>query len=247
MEDTNIELRSRSRSKTPFLRSSCDREHCSEGADHLHQKSGRKTPVKRSTPIKQIHSTTGKLTPEPIIEVEEIDASPAHRTRNAMKYSTKLIKTSDYSSEESLDRLAANKREIAQNEKNSKYESEIVTTTSTVHVGGSIGDISGLSPILNERSYHTLTRSHNASRDKSSRLSPAYSACSTDSSFAEQALADASALLDDPRKPPEHLPYRLYHMAGEYWKVPLSTRNLIVSTSLFVRLSVRGSAQRLIY
>lgn len=55
--------------------------------------------------------------------------------------------------------------------------------------------------------------------------SPAYSACSTDSSFAEQALADTSALLDrDPSA--EHLPYRLYKMAGEYWKlvyyIPLS-------------------------
>ncbi|CAH2250680.1 jg13634 [Pararge aegeria aegeria] len=48
--------------------------------------------------------------------------------------------------------------------------------------------------------------------------SPAHSACSTDSSFAEQALADASVLLD--REPNvDHLPYRLYKMAGEYWKL----------------------------
>ncbi|KAG6450338.1 hypothetical protein O3G_MSEX006520 [Manduca sexta] len=90
------------------------------------------------------------------------------------------------------------------NEINSQYER--VSSRSSHHYS-SLGDV-GLSPV------HT---SHNVTADRSSRIgSPTYSVCSTDSSFAEQALADTSALLDrDPRG--EHLPSRLYKMAGEYW------------------------------
>ncbi|CAH2106628.1 unnamed protein product [Euphydryas editha] len=191
-------LRSRSRSKTPFLRSSCDRENCTGGEEHKLHKSGRKTPIKRSTPIKQIEKTV-----ETVQEVEE-DLPRAHRTRHSTRQSEKLIKTSDYSSEESLDRLREHRKEVYQNEINSQYER--VSTSSQRF--STLADVT-LSPI------HT---SHNVTQDRSTRFSsPAYSACSTDSSFAEQALADASVLLD--REPTtEHLPYRLYKMAGEYWK-----------------------------
>ncbi|XP_048483019.1 klaroid protein isoform X1 [Plutella xylostella] len=212
MENTTVSgLRSRSRSKTPFLRSSCDRENCAEGGEHTHHKSGRKTPVKRSTPVKQLGppSSTGKATPEPIIELDEEHVSPpAHRTRQSMRSATeKLIKTSDYSSEESPDRLKASQKEISQNQQNYKYEYERVTTSQRSYSGGSLADIA-LSPI----------NTYNASRDRSRFGSPAYSACSTDSSFAEQALADASVMQDrDPQHSVEHLPYRLYKMAGEYW------------------------------
>lgn len=198
MENPTVsELRSRSRSKTPFLRSSCDRENCTEGGEHVHHKSGRKTPIKRSTPVKQIEKTV-----ETVKEVEE-ESPPAHRTRHSMRQSEKLIKTSDYSSEESLDRLRGHRKEIYQNEINSQYER--VSTSSQLF--STLADVT-LSPI------HT---SHNVTQDRSTRFSsPAYSACSTDSSFAEQALADASVLLD--REPTtDHLPYRLYKMAGEYW------------------------------
>ncbi|CAG4979673.1 unnamed protein product [Colias eurytheme] len=191
-------LRSRSRSKTPFLRSSCDRENCPEGEEHVHQKSGRKTPIKRSTPIKQLQPPSKKGSIDTVPEDDE--SSPAYRTRQSTK-TDKLIKTSDYSSEESLDRLKEHRKEIYQNEINSQYES----VSSSRHYS-TLADVT-LSPI------HT----HNVTRDRSTRYSsPAYSACSTDSSFAEQALADASALLD--RNPDcEHLPYKLYKMAGEYW------------------------------
>ncbi|XP_045497816.1 uncharacterized protein LOC123695905 [Colias croceus] len=191
-------LRSRSRSKTPFLRSSCDRENCPEGEEHVHQKSGRKTPIKRSTPIKQLQPSSKKGSIDTVPEDDE--SSPAYRTRQSTK-TDKLIKTSDYSSEESLDRLKEHRKEIYQNEINSQYES----VSSSRHYS-TLADVT-LSPI------HT----HNVTRDRSTRYSsPAYSACSTDSSFAEQALADASALLD--RNPDcEHLPYKLYKMAGEYW------------------------------
>ncbi|XP_046959854.1 klaroid protein-like [Vanessa cardui] len=199
MENPTVSgLRSRSRSKTPFLRSSCDRESCVEGEEHKHHKSGRKTPIKRSTPIKQTET-------KPIESVQEVEeeSPPAYRTRNFTRQSEKLIKTSDYSSEESLDRLRGNRKEIYQNEINSQYER--VSTSSQRY--STLADVT-LSPI------HT---SRNVTQDRSTRFSsPAYSACSTDSSFAEQALADTSALLD--REPTtEHLPYRLYKMAGEYW------------------------------
>lgn len=195
-------LRSRSRSKTPFLRSSCDRENCTEGSeDHTHQKSGRKTPIKRSTPIKQFLPT--KKSVDVVPEVEE-DSPPAHRTRHSGRQTEKLIKTSDYSSEESLDRLKGHKKEIYQNEVNSQYER---VSTSNQHYS-TLTDIT-FSPIL---STHNVTRNSRSSRFSS----PAYSACSTDSSFAEQALADASVLLE--REPTtEHLPSRLYKMAEEYW------------------------------
>ncbi|XP_061377219.1 klaroid protein-like isoform X1 [Danaus plexippus] len=199
MENPTIsELRSRSRSKTPFLRSSCDRENCTEGEEHSHV-SGRKTPIKRSTPIKQIHNVNK------IEAVQEtIEESPhTYRTRQSTRQMEKLIKTSDYSSEESPDRLKGNRKEIYQNEINSQYER--VSTSSQRYA--TLADVT-LSPILT---------SHNVTQDRSTRYSsPAVSACSTDSSFAEQALADASALLDrDPNS--EHLPYKLYKMAGEYW------------------------------
>ncbi|XP_038211685.1 uncharacterized protein LOC119832149 [Zerene cesonia] len=192
-------LRSRSRSKTPFLRSSCDRENCPEGEEHVHQKSGRKTPIKRSTPIRQLQPPSKKGSIDTVQEDDE--SSPAYRTRQSTKTSEKLIKTSDYSSQESLDRLKEHRKEIYQNEINSQYES----VSSSRHYS-TLADVT-LSPI------HT----YNVTRDRSSRYgSPTYSACSTDSSFAEQALADASALLD--RDPDcDHLPYRLYKMAGEYW------------------------------
>ncbi|CAG9584540.1 unnamed protein product [Danaus chrysippus] len=199
MENPTISgLRSRSRSKTPFLRSSCDRENCTEGEEHSHV-SGRKTPIKRSTPIKQMHNVNK-------IEAvqESIDESPhTYRTRQSTRQMEKLIKTSDYSSEESPDRLKGNRKEIYQNEINSQYER--VSTSSQRYA--TLADVT-LSPILT---------SQNVTQDRSTRYSsPAVSACSTDSSFAEQALADASALLDrDPNA--QHLPYKLYKMAGEYW------------------------------
>ncbi|CAK1547027.1 unnamed protein product [Leptosia nina] len=196
MENPTVSgLRSRSRSKTPFLRSSCDRDNCLETEEHSHQKSGRKTPIKRSTPIKQLKPPSKKGS---IDSVQEVEETPAHRTRQATKT---LIKTSDYSSEESLDRVKAHRKEIYQNEINSQYES----VSSSRHYS-TLADVT-LSPI----------NTHNVTHDRSSRIgSPTYSACSTDSSFAEQALADASALLDrDPSS--DHLPYRLYKMAGEYW------------------------------
>ncbi|XP_072932193.1 klaroid protein-like isoform X2 [Epargyreus clarus] len=192
MENPTVSgLRSRSRSNTPFLRSSCDRESCLD--DHP-GKSGRKTPIKRSTPIKQLAPTSKKI--EPLSEDNE--AAPAHHTRQSVRTNTeKIIKTSDYSSEENLDRLREHKKEIYQNEINSRYER--VSTSSQRY--SSLADVT-LSPI------HVA---HNVTHDR-----PTYSHCSTDSSFAEQALADASALLDlDPNA--DHLPYRLYKMAGEYW------------------------------
>ncbi|KAL0841018.1 hypothetical protein ABMA28_014788 [Loxostege sticticalis] len=194
-------LRSRSRSKTPFLRSSCDRENCTEGEDHVHHKSGRKTPIRRSTPVKQLQQPATKVSTEPIAEAEEELPAPAHRTRQSTRLTEKLVKTSDYSSEESLDRLKGSRKEILQNELNSQYER--VSTSSHY---STLADLA-LSPIS----------THNVTRDRSFRFgSPAYSACSTDSSFAEQALADTSVLLDrDPSS--DHLPYRLYKMAGEYW------------------------------
>ncbi|XP_053607766.1 klaroid protein-like [Plodia interpunctella] len=199
MENPTVsELRSRSRSKTPFLRSSCDRENCNEPDNHTHHKSGRKTPIRRSTPVKQLHSTNKVTSTEPIIEID--DEEPlAHRTRQSTR--SEKVKTSDYSSEDNSEKGHVSK-EIFQNEINSRYERVATTSRYT-----SFGDFT-LSPI------HTA---HNVTLDRSTRFgSPAYSACSTDSSFAEQALADTSALLDrDPSA--EHLPYRLYKMAGEYW------------------------------
>ncbi|XP_063533741.1 klaroid protein-like [Cydia strobilella] len=200
MEGSTVSgLRSRSRSKTPFLRSSCDHEHCTETEEHTH-KSGRKTPIKRSTPIKHLQQTTSKTTEVITEESEELVSPPAARTRQSMK-AADLIKTSDYSSEESLDRLRGHRKEIFQNEVNSQYER--VSTTSRYQT---LADLT-LSPI----------HAANITADRSTRFSsPAHSACSTDSSFAEQALADATCLLDrDPNR--EHLPYRLYKMAGEYW------------------------------
>ncbi|XP_063896463.1 klaroid protein-like [Helicoverpa armigera] len=205
MENPTVSgLRSRSRSKTPFLRSSCDRENCVEGEEHTHQKSGRKTPVKRSTPVKQLNQPTIKVTSETITEEEEHTSEPVHQTRRVTRNAAHLIRTSDYSSEESLDRLKGRSKEVEQNEINSQYER--VSTSSRGYK--TLSDVT-LSPIYT---------SHGVTHDRSSRIgSPSsYSACSTDSSFAEQALADASLLLEvNPDN--EHLPSRLYKMAREYW------------------------------
>ncbi|XP_068631719.1 klaroid protein-like [Battus philenor] len=196
-------LRSRSRSKTPFLRSSCDRERCVEDDDHTHHKTGRKTPVKRSTPIKQIHQSTKSDSVELIEDDTEMVSPPAYRTRQSSRTAEKLVKTSDYSSEESLDRLKGRRKEIVQNEINSQYER--VSTSSKRYNN------------LEDLPFSPIHSTHNVTQDRSTRYgSPAYSACSTDSSFAEQALADASVLLERERSS-EHLPYRLYKMAGEYW------------------------------
>lgn len=58
-----------------------------------------------------------KKTVDAVPEIEE-DSPPAHRTRHSSRQAEKLIKTSDYSSEESLDRLKAqnkgHKKEIYQ-------------------------------------------------------------------------------------------------------------------------------------
>lgn len=206
MENPTVSgLRSRSRSKTPFLRSSCDRESCLETEEHTHPKSGRKTPVKRSTPIKQLHPPASTVTTETITEVEEEQISqPVPQTRRVTRNAAHLIRTSDYSSEESLDRIKGQSKEVVQNEINSQYER---VSTSTQRYG-SLSDVT-LSPIYT---------SHGVTHDRSSRIgSPSsYSACSTDSSFAEQALADTSLLLEiNPEH--DHLPSRLYKMAREYW------------------------------
>lgn len=45
-EQPIVDKRQRSRSNTPFLRSSCDHENCTEGGEHLHV-DRKKSPVKK--------------------------------------------------------------------------------------------------------------------------------------------------------------------------------------------------------
>ncbi|XP_059053095.1 klaroid protein-like [Achroia grisella] len=207
MENPEVpELRSRSRSKTPFLRSSCDRENCTGGEGHTHHKSGRKTPVKRNTPVKQLHPTTNKATSEPIFEVDDEDSPPAHRTRHSTRIEkTSQVKTSDYSSEDT-ELSKGHHKEIFQNVVNSRYEQ----ASSSSHHSSQYSNFADIP-------YSPIHTSYNVGYDRSFRIgSPAYSSNSTEVSFAEQALADTSTLLErDPT--PEHLPSRLYKMAGEYW------------------------------
>ena len=65
---------------------------------------------------RQLSQHSSKVTTEKIIELDEEPISvPAHRTRKFTRNAPEtLVKTSDYSSEESLDRLKGHGKEIFQ-------------------------------------------------------------------------------------------------------------------------------------
>ncbi|XP_039952978.1 uncharacterized protein LOC120769974 isoform X1 [Bactrocera tryoni] len=124
MDDYQIETRRRSRSKTPFLRSSCDHENCEhageEGHTHHHQQ-------KKKVPNVQTI----------VEETVEVASSilPAKQTQKS--------KTSDYSSEDTSPESKSKKTSISINEESSQKSKQMsssstnrtsTTTTSTTVV-----------------------------------------------------------------------------------------------------------------
>lgn len=63
---------------------------------------------------RQLNQTSSKVTTETIAEDDE-PSTPAHRTRQSTRNAAEnLVKTSDYSSDENLDRLKGHRKEIFQ-------------------------------------------------------------------------------------------------------------------------------------
>lgn len=63
---------------------------------------------------RQLNQPASTVTSETITEVEEEITQPVHQTRQATRNAAQLIRTSDYSSEESLDRLKGHSKEVVQ-------------------------------------------------------------------------------------------------------------------------------------
>ncbi|XP_073844575.1 sad1 and UNC84 domain-containing protein klaroid isoform X2 [Musca autumnalis] len=97
MSEYTIETRRRSRSKTPFLRSSCDHENCDHIGDepHTHHK---KKPTSQLANVRTIIEETVEVTSSSSVEGTGKN-SPSKMTQTK-------IKTSDYSSDDSPENKA---------------------------------------------------------------------------------------------------------------------------------------------
>ncbi|XP_065367446.1 klaroid protein isoform X1 [Calliphora vicina] len=94
MSDYTIETRRRSRSKTPFLRSSCDHENCEHVGDEPHAHHQKKKISSLAPNVKTIVEETVEVTSSSSLGTGKDSPSKMAQTK---------IKTSDYSSEESPD------------------------------------------------------------------------------------------------------------------------------------------------
>ncbi|XP_037812679.1 sun domain-containing protein 1 [Lucilia sericata] len=92
MSEYTIETRRRSRSKTPFLRSSCDHENCDHVGDEPHVHHQKKKITSLAPNVKTIVEETVEVTSSSTVGSGKDSPSKMAQTK---------IKTSDYSSEES--------------------------------------------------------------------------------------------------------------------------------------------------
>lgn len=99
-----------------------------------------------------------------------------------------------------------------QNIKNYSYEHEQVITTRTISNSNNGSQVYN-SPVYGTRGF-TSSSLRNSFGYNRSQLSPSYSDQSSES-FAESVLADSSKISQEGT---EHLPYKVYHNAHEYWK-----------------------------
>lgn len=196
------ETRGRSRSKTPFLRSSCDREACTHiGEGHVHERKLKKSP--------QVQT---------IIEEESYTRyTPDRKTQQAISSRMKAskVKTSDYSSDDispENSRTRSNVKTVT-----------ITTSTETLIAGGQHSSqyrnassrlSQVMSPIDKISSKETTQNDMNSAFEESIKTSTPITTGNSSSSsrkiqFASNTTTNGQA--------GEHVSYQEYKKAGEYW------------------------------
>lgn len=199
-EFLSVETRSRSRSKTPFLRSQCDHENCTitEEGQHVHTEKKRISTAPKVTRIS-----------------EETEYVQKKQTSAPIK-----PKTSDYSSE---DDHSFEKRNHIQKSavKVSSSTTTFVTRTST-HNKASSSSTNNHLISSNEHLAETITSPIQPANMKQIRQIEAKIKTSTPIDYKKSSnrtmSADSSSSNDIDHSDSLHFAYQEYHDAGEYWK-----------------------------
>lgn len=199
-ESLSVETRSRSRSKTPFLRSQCDHENCTitEDGKHVHSEKKKTSSTPKVTRISEERETVQKK----------------------QTSATVVPKTSDYSSED--DHSFERRNNIQKSAvKVSSSTSTIVTRTSSTQKTSSSSSTTKSNHISsNEHLAETITSPIQPANVKEIRRIEAKIKTSTPIDYKKSSnrtmSADSSSSndLDDS----SHFAYQEYHDAGEYWK-----------------------------
>lgn len=196
------ETRGRSRSKTPFLRSSCDRELCSQiGHDHTHERRVKKSPLVQTIVEERVERSS------PVVN--------QHFQSSSQQKSSRVV-TSDYSSEETSPDLAR--------ARGNTVKTTYVTETYTVSRSGHSNSLQNAAATKISPSSSSLLR-----ETRSAIKSKETSQNEINSAFEESKMQTSTPILmGNSRKiqftsPPsngqvsDHISYKEYKEAGEYW------------------------------
>lgn len=197
----SVETRSRSRSKTPFLRSQCDHENCTitDDGEHVHTEKKRISTAPKVTRISEERENVQK-------KQTSVSVKP---------------KTSDYSSEEDH---SFEKRNNIQNTavKVSSSTTTVVTRTSTHNKASSSSSTKNHLISSNEHLAETITSPIQPANMKQIRKIEAKIKTSTPIDHKKSSnrtmSADSSSSNDIEHSDSLHFAYQEYHDAGEYWK-----------------------------
>ncbi|KAM7346176.1 sad1 and UNC84 domain-containing protein klaroid [Cochliomyia hominivorax] len=243
MSEYTIETRRRSRSKTPFLRSSCDHENCDHVGDEPHVHHHKKKITSLAPNVKTI-----------VEETVEVTSSSTGKDSPSKMAQTK-IKTSDYSSEESPE----NKNKIStrtstttsssmqQQQKETVTETRtttsVVTKSKKIVGGGSVATstpkatnyvssfaaqfVSKGDSMAGKQNYNSSDMQYQQRRQKehTQNVLNAERELSTSknkswSGFLSNSFGDSRSINLDAS---DHLAYLEYKKAGEYWKTTPKT------------------------
>ncbi|TMW52504.1 hypothetical protein DOY81_002405 [Sarcophaga bullata] len=250
MSEYTIETRRRSRSKTPFLRSSCDHENCEHVGDEPHVHHHKK-------------KITSSLAPNVKTIVEEtVEVTSSSSVLAGKDYPSKMtqtkIKTSDYSSEESPEnktksstRTTASSAVVSQSQQQrQQQERQTITeshTTTIVTKSKKVGGSSVATSTPKASNFVTSFASQFVSKGESARAGTKTTtaiAAGSERTLKEhtQNVLNAEKELSNSKNKSlsgflgnsfgdrslnldasDHIAYLEYKKAGEYWKVTPKT------------------------
>ncbi|XP_013109834.2 klaroid protein isoform X1 [Stomoxys calcitrans] len=248
MSEYTMETRHRSRSKTPFLRSSCDHENCDHVGDepHTHHHKKQKSTSQASN-VRTIIEETVEVTSSSSIMGSGKD-SPSKMTQTK-------IKTSDYSSEDSpenktktatrgITSISAGGHNLQTQQQNQKFTETKTTSTVVTKTKKSGGSVATSTPKTSN--FVTNFASQYASRGGGGGSSAKASKSQTESHYEQRSVKEHTQNVLNSEKEmskgksylsgflgnsfgadnldsSDHVAYLEYKKAGEYWKTTPKT------------------------
>ncbi|XP_061386024.1 klaroid protein-like [Musca vetustissima] len=246
MSEHSMETRRRSRSKTPFLRSSCDHENCDHIGDEPHtHHHNKKKPTSQLPNVRTIVEETVEVTSSSSVEASGKN-SPSKMTQTK-------IKTSDYSSDDSPDNktkttgtraITSVSSNSQQQQLRSQTESKTSTTTTVVtktkKIGGSVATSTPKASnfITHFASQYSSRGSGGGAKSSKAQIESQFEEeknvkehtqnvlnsekeLSKSKSYLSGFLGNSFSL--DNLDASDHVAYLEYKKAGEYWKTTPKT------------------------